>query len=88
MRFAWLRETSPDQEQAERPFTPTLSLIHTLYNLTFWVFLLPFFTRMSEGTGFILFSIVIGVRLALNLYTNNLLRPTPEQYQAFPFRIP
>jgi hypothetical protein len=88
MRFAWLREKSTDENPARRPFTPALSLIHSLYNLVFWVFLLPFFTSMTDGTGFMLFSIVIGVRLVLNLYTNNLLKPTPQQFESYPFRIP
>jgi hypothetical protein len=88
MRFAWRREQSPDNNPTRRPFTPVLSLIHKLYNLVFWVFLLPFFTRMTDGTGFMLFSVVIGVRLVLNLYINNLLKPTPQQFEAYPFRIP
>ena len=40
------------------------------------------------GVGFIAFTIVILVRLSLNLYTNNLLEQTPERYDSFPFRIP
>ena len=88
MRFAWLRGQSPHNNPARRPFTLALSLIHQLYNLVFWVFLLPFFTGMTFGTGFVLFSVVIGVRLVLNLYTNNLLKPTPQQFEAYPFRIP
>lgn len=83
-----MREKSKDEASDKPTFTPLLTLVHSLYNLVFWVFLLPFFTRIEYGTGFILFSIVIGVRSVLNLYTNNLLRPTPEQFKAFPFRIP
>ncbi|MGD2162956.1 MAG: hypothetical protein PVF18_11725 [Anaerolineales bacterium] len=88
MRFAWLKENSSEMAAVQHTFSPPLSLVHTMYNLVFWVFLLPFFTRMAYGSGFILFSIVITIRLALNLYTNNMLKPTPEQYEAFPFRIP
>jgi hypothetical protein len=88
LRFAWLSENLGVERTSERAFTPLLTLIHTLYNLVFWVFLLPFFTRMEYGTGFILFNIVIGVRLIFNFYTNNLLKPTPEGYLALPFRIP
>jgi hypothetical protein len=58
------------------------------YNAVFWVFLLPFFSTMEYGTGFIVFAVVIFIRLALNLYTNNVLDLTPEQFSSFPFRIP
>ena len=64
-----------------------LALIRMVYNAAFWIFLLPFLTSMNVGTGFILFSIIIFVRLSANLYTNNIGRLTPEQYEAFPFRI-
>ena len=65
-----------------------LALIRKAYNLAFWVFLLPFFTLVNDSTGFILFTIVIGIRLVLNLYTNNSLDLTPEQFESYPFRIP
>jgi len=58
------------------------------YNAAFWFFLLPFFTAIDYSTGFIVFSIIIFVRLAINLYTNNALELTPAQYEGFPFRIP
>jgi hypothetical protein len=38
--------------------------------------------------GFIAFAVVIGVRLVLNLVTNNLLNFKPEEYETYPFRIP
>ena len=65
-----------------------LALIRKAYNLVFWVFLLPFFTVIEYRTGFVLFTIIIGIRLVLNIYTNNIYRPTLEQYEAYPFRIP
>jgi len=86
MRFAWIRENETGSTAAQ---TSTFSLIRMVYNLAFWIFLPPFFSnRIDYSFGFIAFSIVILVRLALNLYTNNLLKQTPEQYERFPFRIP
>lgn len=88
MRFAWLREKTGDHASVQQAFTHPLALIRRVYNLAFWVFLLPFFTMIEDSTGFLLFSVIIGVRLVLNLYTNNMLEQTPEQYDRFPFRIP
>jgi hypothetical protein len=89
MRFAWLRENSADPELVKQEFTHPLSLIRKAYNLVFWIFLLPFlFTSVDYSTGFAAFSTVILVRLALNLYTNNYLELTPQQYESYPFRIP
>jgi hypothetical protein len=34
------------------------------------------------------FTVIILIRLALNLYTNNVLELTPAQYENYPFRIP
>jgi hypothetical protein len=88
MRFAWLKENAPDQVAVQQAFTHPYSLIRKAYNIVFWIFLLPFFTTMEYGTGFVAFAIIIVVRLALNLYTNNVLDLTPAQYDSFPFRIP
>lgn len=88
MRFAWLRHKSKDPTPVEQAFFHPLALIRKVYNLAFWVFLLPFFTLVDDGIGFIAFSIVIVVRLGLNLYTNNVLKLTPSQFEAYPFRIP
>lgn len=68
--------------------THPLTLIRFAYNAVFWIFLLPFFTAMAYGTGFILFTVIIFVRLSVNLYTNNVLNLTPEQFQRFPLRTP
>ena len=68
--------------------THPLALIRMAYNAAFWIFLLPFFTAIDYGTGFIVFSIIIFVRLGINLYLNNVLKLNPEQYDSFPFRIP
>jgi hypothetical protein len=88
MRFAWLRENSGDDDVVKQAFTHPLSLIRKAYNLVFWIFLLPFFTTMEYSTGFIAFTVIIAVRLVLNLYTNNFLNLTPEGYENYPFRIP
>jgi hypothetical protein len=64
-----------------------LSLIRKAYNAAFWIFLLPFFTAIDYSTGFILFTVVIFIRLILNLVTNNFLNLSPEQFERFPFRI-
>jgi len=87
MRFAWLRENAGDKDAVQQGCTNPLAMIRTAYNLTFWIFLFPFFTSMAYATGFILFAVVILVRLLLNLYTN-LAFKEPGQYESFPFRIP
>ena len=87
MRFAWLRENAANSGPAQQGCTHPLALIRTAYNLVFWIFLLPFFTSMEYSVGFILFTIIIFVRLVLNLLTNNFIDLTPEQYESYPFRI-
>ena len=88
MRFAWLRENSADYVSANQRFSHPLSLIRAAYNIVFWIFLLPFFTTMEYGIGFTAFAAIIIIRLGLNLYTNNVLSLTPEQFESYPFRIP
>ena len=89
MRFAWLREKSATSAPTQQGCAHLLALIRTAYNLAFWIFLLPFlFAKIDYGMGFVAFAIIIFVRLVLNLYTNNILDLTPQQYQNFPFRIP
>lgn len=88
MRFAWLRESSENYVSVEQAFMHPLALIRKAYNAAFWIFLIPFFTTIDYSTGFIAFTIIIVIRLGLNLYTNNSLELTPEQYESYPFRIP
>jgi hypothetical protein len=88
MRFAWLKENSEDYTPVQQAAAHPLRLIRNAYNIAFWVFLLPFFTVVEYSTGFIAMTVVILVRLSLNLYTNNFLDLTPEEYDRFPFRIP
>lgn len=88
MRFAWLKENSTDHIAVTQGFAHPLALIRKAYNAAFWIFLLPFFTSLQYSTGFIVFTVVIFIRLVVNLYTNNLLSLTPAQYESFPLRIP
>lgn len=87
MRFAWIRENSAKYVADKQSFTHPLSVIRTIYNIAFWVFLLPFFTTMAYSTGFITYAAVIFLRFCANLYTNNILNLTPEQHEKYPFRI-
>jgi hypothetical protein len=88
MRFAWLRENSPSYAPVNQGFADPLSIIRKVYNAVFWIFLLPFFTSIDYSTGFIAYTIIIGVRLLANCYTNNILKPSPEQFERYPLRIP
>jgi hypothetical protein len=88
MRFARLRENSANYVSVNQAFTHPLALIRKAYNTVFWLFLLPFFTIIDYSTGFIAFTVIIVIRLGLNLYTNNVLDLTPGQYESYPFRIP
>ena len=87
MRFAWLRQNSANDAVVKQGCTHPLTLIRIAYNIAFWVFLLPFFTAIEYGTGFILFTIIIFVRLGANLYANHVLKQ-PEQFGSFAFRSP
>jgi hypothetical protein len=88
MRFAWLLENSANYVSVKQAAIHPLALIRKAYNAAFWVFLLPLFTLIDYSIGFIAFTVIIAIRLALNLYTNNLLDLTPPQYESYPFRIP
>jgi hypothetical protein len=89
MRFAWLRESAENNETVQQGCVHPLALIRMAYNVVFWVFLLPFlFSSIDYSLGFIAFTVVILIRLVLNLYTNNFLDLTPAQFAGFPFRIP
>ena len=88
MRFAWLRENSSDYVSVNQASTHPLALIRKVYNAVFWIFLVPFFTAMEYRTGFLAFTVIIFIRLVANLYTNNVLNLTPEQFESYPFRIP
>ena len=87
MRFAWLQKNSADNVAVRQGFTHPLSLIRKVYNLAFWVFLIPFFTTVDYSTGFVAFTVIIFVRFSTSLYANNVLILTPQQYERYPFRI-
>ena len=88
MRFAWLKENSTNQELVKQASMHPLAILRKIYNLAFWTFLLPILTIIDYSAGFIIFTIIIGTRLVLNMYTNNLLDLTPQQFENYPFRIP
>ncbi len=88
MRFAWLQKNTTTSISVTQGRSRSLALIKMVYNTAFWVFLLPFiFSTIDYSLGFIAFTIVVLIRLVLNLYTNNIYKPTPEQYENYPFRI-
>jgi hypothetical protein len=85
MRFAWLRENSPDHVSSEE--SPTGSLIFNAYNLVWWAPLVLSLIRIIDyRTGLIAFFVVTIIRAAANLYRNNVL--TLEQAEVFPLRAP
>jgi hypothetical protein len=90
MRFAWQRKNSANHVSSKLEFTDPLNrIVFLVFNAIFWLpILLAFFGAIDYGTGFILFTMIIFVRLVANLYINNILELTPEQFENFPFRIP
>jgi hypothetical protein len=87
MRFAWLRKNKADSVPAKQAGTRSLALIRIVYNAVFWIFLVPFIVRTIDySLGFVAFTIVIFVRLFANVYVNNIVEFTPEQYESFPLR--
>ena len=87
MRFASLQNNAPNYESVKQGYAHPLALIRLVYNALFWVFLLPFLTGLDYGIGFVTFSIVILIRFALSIYTNNFANLTPQQFDSYPFRI-
>lgn len=88
MRFAWIREQTPGSTSQIQRFPHPAKILRLSHNLAFWFFLLPLFTALSYRAGFILFTIVIAVRAAANIYHNNLMAQTPEAFDKTPLRIP
>jgi hypothetical protein len=87
MRFAWLRKNKSRNVPAKEAGARPLALIRIVYNAVFWIFLVPFIVRTIDySLGFIAFTIVILVRLVVNLYVNNIGEFSPEQYESFPLR--
>lgn len=88
MRFAWFRKQDPDYQSQAQHLPHPAAIARVLYNLAFWLFLVPLFTPMSYGTGFMLFAVVIAIRLGANLFHNNLMEQSPEAFDRMPLRIP
>ena len=87
MRFAWLRKNKADNVPVGQVGARSLNLIRIVYNAVFWIFLVPFIVRTIDySLGFVAFTMVIFVRLIVNLYVNNTLDFTPERYESFPLR--
>ena len=85
MRFAWLRENSPNHVSVKQSLTNRLIFI--AYNVVWWIpVVLPFTKTIDYRTGFIAFFVVTIIRAVANLYRNNVL--TPEQAESFPLRSP
>jgi hypothetical protein len=85
-RFAWLQENAA--EVVSKPKLTGFALILlVVQNLIYWFFLIPIFTPMSYGTGFLIYTIILLTRFIANTYIN--LRDfTAAEYYAYPFRIP
>ena len=88
MRFAWIREQTPGSTSQAQSFPHPATVLRLIHNLAFWLFLLPLFTPLSYGAGFILFTVVIAVRAAANIYHNNFMAQTPEAFDKTPLPIP
>ena len=85
MRFAWLRENSPDVDSI-KPGSFN-RLIYVLYNAVYWApIILPFLGIIDYQTGFYLLTVVLLIRLIANLYRNNAL--TLAQAEVFALRSP
>jgi hypothetical protein len=85
MRFAWLREQSPDPVASKESLTNRLVCI--TYNLVWWIPIVLAFAKVIDyRAGSIAFFAITVVRAIANLYRNNTL--TLEQAEAFPLRSP
>lgn len=85
MRFAWLRKKSANDVAVKQSFTNRL--IFVAYNVVWFLpIVLSFIGTIDYRTGFIAFAVITVVRASANLYTNNVLKLTPEQFKSFPFR--
>ncbi len=85
MRFAWLRKKSAGTDSVKHKSTLPLTLIRMAYNVAWWIpILLTYIKTIDYRTGFIAFAIITAVRLVVNLYLNNILKP--DKFESFPFR--
>ena len=86
MRFAWLRQNHADDVSIRQVFSLPITLIRIAYNAAFWIFLIPFYTKIDFRVGFIALTIIIFLRLGANLYANHVFKSEAEQFERFPFR--
>jgi len=83
MRFAWQRKNSTNSVPVKQNLTNRL--IYIAFNVVWWVPVVPaFIGTIDYRTGFIGFTVISFVRLAANLYRNNVLNPERAEY--FPLR--
>ena len=70
MRFAWQRENSADQDSDKE--SSTGRIIYIFYNIVYWFPIVLTITKVIDyRTGFIMFSLILIIRAAANLYRNN-----------------
>ena len=84
MRFAWQRKNSPGMVSAKQ--SSTGRIIYIIYNVVYWLPLVLTVTNVIDyRTGFIMFSVILIIRAAANLYRNN---TSAEQGEYFALRSP
>ncbi len=83
-----LRKALEGTQSQAQPFPHPAAMARFVYNLLFWVFLLPLVTPASYGAGFIAFTVIITFRLLVNLYQNNVMEQAPDAFERQPFRFP
>ena len=86
MRFAWLQRNSTNDVSIEQVFSLPITLIRIAYNAAFWIFLIPFFTKIDFSVGFTTLTVIIFMRLGANLYANHVFKLEAKQFERFPFR--
>ena len=83
MRFAWYRKKLADSAPIKE--SRTNRIIFAIFNIFWWAPVVPAFAGIIDyRTGFIGFAVISFVRLAANLYRNNILKG--EQAEYFPLR--
>lgn len=87
-RFARLRETTPGSTSVAQRFPHPAAVSRFLYNLVFWVFLLPLVMDIPYAVVFVTYAVVLAVRAAINLWQNNGMEQTPEAYDRQWMRFP
>lgn len=87
MRFAWQKKKSSNSASTQSEPKPFFKLIMVAYNIVWWIpVVLPVIGVIDYRTGFSTFLVVTVVRVAANLFRNNVLKP--EHAENFPLRSP